>query len=87
MPPYLAIHWENLVFMLGVGLALVLVIGLARSSRVLTLPSVARAEPPHAFGGEVEEENRPVPWLIVLACVAYFGWAIGYVLFCGSKGL
>ena len=84
MPPFEFLQREQLIFMLGIGVALTLVLLLARASRLcgwsLGRRGAATAER-HTFADGIEEENRPVPWLIWLACGAYIVWAVAYVLY------
>lgn len=92
MPPYEAIHLENLAWTFGVGLLVVIAIVLARGSRAFTFSFRKRSEvdleaDTHEFGGGVREQNRPLPVLIWLVIIGYFIWALGYTLFSGARGL
>ena len=92
MPPYTTLHFENLLWMVGVGLLLVCAVVLARGSSVYSLTLRRRSDAEleqeaHEFGDGLREENRPVPLFIWLVAVGYFVWAVGYVIFCGIYGL
>jgi len=91
MPPYESLEVESLVFMFGVGLILVFGIILARGSRWFSFTMLSRPdqelEKVHHFGGEVSEDDRPVPWLIWVVLFGYFAWAIGYVIYAGRHGV
>jgi len=90
MPPYEMIQANDLLFMWAIGLALAIVVFLARGSRVFTF-SFSRTEGKdddlHAFPGGVSERNRPVPILIWLVFLGYFVWATAYVIYSGWSGV
>ncbi|HJX51481.1 MAG TPA: hypothetical protein VJ801_01835 [Polyangia bacterium] len=92
MPPYDLLAIQHLIFMVGVGLAIVFVVILARGSRWLSFSTQKKTDADREhdvveFGGEVSETRRPVPWLIWLLWPAYFLWAAGYLIFNGMTGM
>lgn len=91
MPPYTWLAKQNALFIVGVGLLLTIVVILARGSRVWGFTTQKKtdeelARDVHEFPGKVSETQRPVPWLIWFVFVAYFLWAIGYVIWNGVFG-
>ena len=92
MPPYESMHIENLLWVFGVGLLVTLAIALARGSRYFTFTLNRRSEAEleadtHEFGGDVREQNRPLPIFMWLIIISWFIWAVGYALFIGARGL
>lgn len=92
MPPYEALHIENVVWAFGVGSLVTLAIALALGSRRFTFTFTRRSEDEleadtHEFPTGVREQNRPVPVFLWLVILGYFVWAIGYTIFTGVRGL
>lgn len=92
MPPYLMLGELDAILVTGLGSLLVLVIALARCSRVLTFSFTRRSEREledgvHHFGGDVSETERPTPWLVWLVFVGYFVWAVTYIVLTGQTGV
>ncbi|RJO64534.1 MAG: hypothetical protein C4523_18130 [Myxococcales bacterium] len=92
MPPYGWLHFERVMFVLGVGLILAIGVILARLSRTASFTLTKRSEKDlederHEFGGGLQEYNKPMPLLIWLVFLGYFVWAAGYVIFSGAFGL
>jgi hypothetical protein len=91
MPPYTWLAKQDVLYIVGIGLLLTIVVILARASRVWGFTTQKAtdeelAKDIHVFPGEVSETQRPVPWLIWLVFVGYFLWAIGYVIWNGLMG-
>lgn len=92
MPPYLMLGELDAILVTGLGVLLVLVIVLARSSHVLTYSFTKWTEREleegvHHFGGDVSETERPTPWLVWLVFVGYFAWAVAYIVLAGQTGI
>ena len=92
MPPYGLIHFEQVLWVLLIGVVLSLAIILARTARSWSFTFKARSEKEledetHEFPGGVSEQNRPMPIFIWLVIIGYVVWATSYVVFVGANGL
>ncbi len=92
MPPYDLINLKYFLFMMAVGVALSLLVMLARGAREYSFSFRKRSEEElqhslHEFGGEVSETDRPVPLIIWVIATGVLVWSIGYVVFCGVFGM
>jgi hypothetical protein len=86
MPPYLAMEFDRLWWIYGIGLALALLLVLIRGSRRFSFGLRRQSEPEaqhslHEFAHGLREGTHPVPIYFWTMCVCYIVWSIGYVLF------
>ncbi len=92
MPPYDLLNLRYVIYFLGIGCALSVLLILARGARTFSFTFRKRSQQEidddiHTFGSGVQERNAPLPLFMWVLILAFFIWAIVYTITTGRTGL